>query len=77
LARFSKLSFGTFAFFFGHNLTNNRDRTWLTNSKISWIDIQFASSRLTAVSKGSSPDGKDEEDTLVNPAQQRKSKRKK
>jgi hypothetical protein len=41
LARSLKLSFGTAALFFGHNPTNNRDRTWLTNSKISWIDIQF------------------------------------
>jgi hypothetical protein len=71
LARFSKSSFRTSAFF-GHNPMNNRDRMQLTNSKVSWIDIQFASSRLTAVSKGSSPDGKDEEDTLVNPARQRK-----
>jgi hypothetical protein len=77
LARFSKLFFGTSAFFFGHNPTNNCDRTRLTNSKVSWIDIQFASSRLTAVSRGSSLDGKDEEDTLVNPARQRKTKRKK
>jgi hypothetical protein len=76
LASFSKLSFGTSAFFFGHNPTNSHDRTRLTNSKVSWIDIQFASSRLTAVSRGSSPGCKDDEDTLVNPAQQRRTKEK-
>jgi hypothetical protein len=76
LASFSKLSFRTSAFFFGHNPMNSHDRTRLTNSKVSWIDIQFASSRLTAVSRGSSPGCKDDEDTLVNPTQQRRTKEK-
>jgi hypothetical protein len=44
----------------------------LTNSKVSWIDIQFASSRLTTVSRELSPGFKDDEDTLVKPAQQRR-----
>jgi hypothetical protein len=76
LARFFKLSFGTAAFFFGHNPMNSRDKTQLTNSKVSWIDIQFASSRLTAVSRGSSPGCKDDEDTPINPAQQKRTKEK-
>jgi hypothetical protein len=51
LARFFKSS--TFAFFFGHNPTKIRVSTRLTNSKISWTDIQFASSKLTAAKRGS------------------------
>jgi hypothetical protein len=47
---------GTSDFFFGHNLMNICDRTRLTNSKTSWIDIQFASSKLTATRRGSSTD---------------------
>jgi hypothetical protein len=50
---------------------NIRVRTWLTNSKISWIDIQFASSKLTAVIRGSSPGCRVDKDTSVNPVQQR------
>jgi hypothetical protein len=69
LASLPKLSFGTSAFFFGHNPTNSRDRTRPTNSKVSSIDIQFASSRLTVVIRGSSSGCRDDEDTPVNPAQ--------
>jgi hypothetical protein len=46
LARFFKS--GTSAFLLGYNPTKIRARTRLTNSKISWRDIQFASSKLTA-----------------------------
>jgi hypothetical protein len=35
LARLLKSSFRTAALFFGHNLTNSRERTRLTNSKVS------------------------------------------
>jgi hypothetical protein len=35
LARLVKSSFGTAALFFGHNPTKSRDRTRLTNSKVS------------------------------------------
>jgi hypothetical protein len=66
------LSFGTAALFFGHDPANSRDRTRLTNSKVSWIDIQFASSRLTAVIRGSSSVCKDDGDTPVNSAQQKR-----
>jgi hypothetical protein len=71
LASSFKSPFGTSAFFFGYNPTNIRVRTRLTNSKISWIDIQFASSKLTAVIRGSSPGCKVDNDTPVNPAKQR------
>jgi hypothetical protein len=69
LASLVKLSFRTAALFFGHNPANSRDRTWLTNSKVSWIDIQFFSSRLTAFIRGSSSVCKDDGDTPVNSAQ--------
>jgi hypothetical protein len=65
-----KFSFGIAAFLFGHNKAKRRDKTRLTNSKVSWIDIQFASSRLTTSISGSSSVGKDDEDTPVNPAKQ-------
>jgi hypothetical protein len=68
---FFKSLFGTSAFFIGHNPMNIRVRTRLTNSKISWIDIQFASSKLTAVIRGSSPGCRVDKDNLVNPVQQR------
>jgi hypothetical protein len=51
LARFFKSV--TSAFLLGHNPTKIRARTRLTNSKISWTDIQFASSKLTAAKRGS------------------------
>jgi hypothetical protein len=44
---------------------NIRVRTRLTNSKISWIDIQFVSSKFTAVIRGSSPGCRVDKDTLV------------
>jgi hypothetical protein len=49
----------------------------LTNSKSSWIDIQFALSKLTAVIRGSSPGCRVDKDTPVNPVQQRGTKEKK
>jgi hypothetical protein len=64
-------TYQTSAFFFGHNPTNICVRTRLTNSKISWIDIQFASSKLTAVIRGSLPGCRVDKDTPINPAQQR------
>jgi hypothetical protein len=67
LASFFTSFFGTSAFYFGHNPTNIRVRTRLTNSKISWIDIQFASSKFTMVIRGSSPGYKVDKDTPVNP----------
>jgi hypothetical protein len=63
LASSVKFSFGTADLFFGHNLTNSHDRTWPINSKVSWIDIQFSSSRLTAFIRGSSSVCKADEDT--------------
>jgi hypothetical protein len=66
---------GTSAFCLGHNPTNIRVRTQLTNAKISWINIQFASSKLTAVIRGSSPGCRVDKDTLVNPVQQRDRKK--
>jgi hypothetical protein len=65
-ASFFTSSFGTFAFYFGHNPTNIRVSTRLTNSKISWIDIQFASSKFTAVIRGSSSGCRVDNDTPVN-----------
>jgi hypothetical protein len=80
-ASFFTSLFGTSAFCLGYNRTNIRVRTRLTSSKISWINIQFASSKLTAVIRGSSPDCRVDKDTLVNPVKQRgqknKTKRKK
>jgi hypothetical protein len=77
LARLLKLSFGTAALFFGHNPTNSRDRTRLTNSKVSWIDIQFSPSRLTAVIRGSSSGCREDGDTPVNPARYKADRREK
>jgi hypothetical protein len=77
LARSLKLSFGTSAFFFGHNPTNNRDKTRVTNSKVSWIDIQFSLSRLTTVIRGSSSGCRDDGDTPVNPARHEADRREK
>jgi hypothetical protein len=71
LASFFRSLIGTSAFFLGHNPTNIRERTRLTNSKISWTDIQFASSKLTVAIRGSSPGCGADKDTLVNPVQQR------
>jgi hypothetical protein len=51
LARFFKS--GTSTFCSGHNLTKIRVSMRLTNSKISWTDIQFASNKLTAAKRGS------------------------
>jgi hypothetical protein len=42
-----------------------RVSTRLASSKISWIDIQFDSSKFTAVIRGSSSGSKDAEDTPV------------
>jgi hypothetical protein len=77
LARLLKLSFETAALFFGHNPTNSHDRTQLTNSKVSWIDIQFSSSRLTAVIRGSSPGCRGDGDTPTNPARYKADRREK
>jgi hypothetical protein len=46
----------------------------LTNSKISWIDIQFTSSKLTAAMRGSLSGCKVEEDTLVHSVEPREQK---
>jgi hypothetical protein len=67
VASFLTSSFGTSAFRFGHNPTNIRGSMRLTNSKISWIDIQFASSKFTADIRGSSPGCRVDNDTPVNP----------
>jgi hypothetical protein len=49
----------------------------LTNSKISWTEIQFASSKLTAAMRESSSGCKDDEDTPVRSAQTRKQRQQK
>jgi hypothetical protein len=49
-----------------------RARTRLTNSKISRMDIQFASSKLTAAMRGSLSSCKVDVDTLVYSAEPRK-----
>jgi hypothetical protein len=77
LARLLKSSFRTAALFFGHNPTNSRDRTRLTNSKVSWIDIQFSSSRLTAVIRGSLSGCRADRDTPVNPARHKEGRKEK
>jgi hypothetical protein len=64
-ASFFTSLFGTFAFCLGHNPTKIRVRTRFTNSKISWIDIQLASSKPTATMRGSLSGCKINEDTLV------------
>jgi hypothetical protein len=46
LASFFKSFSGIDALCLGHNPTKIHVSTWLTNSKISWIEIQFASSKL-------------------------------
>jgi hypothetical protein len=69
-----KLSFGIAALFFGHNPVNNRDKMRLTNSKVSWIDIQDSSSRLTASISGSLSVCRDNGDTPVNSAQKKREK---
>jgi hypothetical protein len=70
LARFFKS--GTLAFFLGHNPTKIHVSTRLTNSKISWTDIQFASSKLTAAKRGSSSSCKVDTDTSLYSAKPRK-----
>jgi hypothetical protein len=78
LVSFFKSSFGTSAFCLVHNPINIRVRTRLTNSKISWTDIQFALSKLTAVMRGSSPDCGVDKETLVYsvaPGKQKNSKK--
>jgi hypothetical protein len=50
---------------------------WVINSKVSWIDIQFSSSRLTAVIRGSSSGCRDDGDTPVNPARHKAGRREK
>jgi hypothetical protein len=70
LARFFK--YGTFAFCLGHNPTKIRVRARLTNSKISWTDIQFASSKLTAAKRGSLFGCKVDADTSLYSAKPRK-----
>jgi hypothetical protein len=70
LARFFKS--GTLAFLLGHNPTKIRVSTWLTNSKISWTDIQFASSKLTTAKRGSSSGCKVDADTSLYSAKPRK-----
>jgi hypothetical protein len=77
LASILKLSFRTVALFFGHNPTNSRDRMRLTNSKVSSIDIQFFSSRLIAVIRGSSSICRDDGDTPVKPARYKADRREK
>jgi hypothetical protein len=63
-----------FTSLFLHNPTKIRVRMWLTNSKISWIDIQFASSNLTAAMRGSLSGCKIDEDTLVHSVEPREQK---
>jgi hypothetical protein len=70
LARFFKS--GTLAFFLGHNPTKIHISTWFANSKISRIDIQFASSKLTAAKRGSSSSYKVDADTSLYSAKPRK-----
>jgi hypothetical protein len=70
LARFFKS--GTSAFFLGHNPTKIHVRTRLTNSKISWTDIQFASSKLSAAKRGSLSGCKVDADTPLYSAKPRK-----
>jgi hypothetical protein len=70
LARFFKS--GTSAFFLGHNPTKIHARMWLTNSKISRIDILFASSKLTAAKGGSLSGCNDDADTSLYSAKPRK-----
>jgi hypothetical protein len=72
LARFFKS--GTSAFCLGHNLTKIRVSTRLTNSKISWTDIQFSYSKLTAAKRGSSSGCKVDADTSVYSPKTRKQK---
>jgi hypothetical protein len=70
LARFFKS--GTLAFFLGHNPMKICVSTRLTNSKISRIDIQFASSKLTTAKRGSSSGCKVDADTLLYSTKPRK-----
>jgi hypothetical protein len=51
--------------------------TRLANSKISWTEIQFASSKLTAAMRESSSGCKDDEDTPVRSTQPRKQRQRK
>jgi hypothetical protein len=73
-ASFFTSFFGTSAFCLGHNLIKIRVRTQLTNSKISWTDIQLASSKLTAAMRRSSSGCKVDEDTLVHSVEPREQK---
>jgi hypothetical protein len=77
LARSLKLSFGTADLFFGHNPTNSRERTRLTNSKVSWIDIQFSSSKFTTVIRGSLYGCRADGDTPVKPARHKEGRKEK
>jgi hypothetical protein len=70
LARYFKSD--TLAFFLGHNPTKFRVSTWFANSKISWTDIQFASSKLTVAKRGSSSSCKVDADTSLYSAKPRK-----
>jgi hypothetical protein len=54
-----------------------RMSTRLANSKISWIEIQFASSKLTAAMRESSSGCKDDEDSPVCSTQPRKQRQRK
>jgi hypothetical protein len=54
-----------------------RVNTRLANSKISWIEIQFASSKLTAAMRESSSGCKDDKDTPVCSKQPRKQRQRK
>jgi hypothetical protein len=65
LASFFRSSAGMFAFCLGHNPTKIPVSTWLTSSKIYWIDIQFDSSKFTAIIRGLSSGCRDSEDTPV------------
>jgi hypothetical protein len=73
---FTSLS-GISAFCLGHNPTKICISTRLTNSKISWTDIQFASSKLTAAMRGSMFGCKVDADTSVYSAEPRKQKKQK
>jgi hypothetical protein len=72
LASFFKSPSGTSAFCLGYNPTKIRVSMRLANSKISWIEIQFASSKLTATMRESLSGCKDDEDTPVCSARPKK-----
>jgi hypothetical protein len=77
LASFFKSLFGISALCLGHNPMKIHVSAWLANSKISWTEIQFASSKLTAAMRESSSGCKDNEDTPVRSTQPRKQRQRK